>query len=230
MALCPYCHDEATKGAMPEHEQRALKSAPHNIRQGYAEGLLKVTQDHCTLVVGSCDIVNDGAAILVNEEVLVGLEIVDGQLTLSITLYDENDNLLLCIHRNEWISGDPMVWDLEADHQKLLIRQRLGDVRLRLRVSDPMSLTALLWREGNRIDIRPTGVSIDGIKVQGVGFDELCFVGARIHVKEAGVSLEPDPRFGESMIVSWPDRHIRRHKGLQALARLHDAHPEARSL
>src|ERR1700737_1556469 len=40
MVLCPLHHDQATKGAMPELEQRQMKSAPPNIQQGHALALL----------------------------------------------------------------------------------------------------------------------------------------------------------------------------------------------
>src|SRR5438876_516481 len=49
MVLCPNHHDQATKGAMPEDEQRRYKSSPHNIERGYVDGLLTVNQRYCAV-------------------------------------------------------------------------------------------------------------------------------------------------------------------------------------
>ena len=38
MVLCPLHHDQATKGAMPEAEQRRFKAKPYNVQRGLAQG------------------------------------------------------------------------------------------------------------------------------------------------------------------------------------------------
>ena len=44
MTLCPLHHHEATVGGLTEEEQRRSKDDPANIRHGYVEGLLRVTE------------------------------------------------------------------------------------------------------------------------------------------------------------------------------------------
>jgi len=36
------------------------------------------------------------------------------KLELSVKLYNQNDQLPVHIENNEWISGDPIPWDLES--------------------------------------------------------------------------------------------------------------------
>jgi hypothetical protein len=54
MVLCPNHHVKATKGAMPEAEQRALKANPWNIRHQMAKGPLAVHQDYCAVSLAQC--------------------------------------------------------------------------------------------------------------------------------------------------------------------------------
>jgi len=86
----------------------------------------------CALDFGSCQFVNDGVHAQVDGEPLLSLANEGGRLSLSVSLYDDEDNALAIIENSEWVSGDASVWDLEADYQRLVIRQRAGEVRLRL--------------------------------------------------------------------------------------------------
>src|SRR4051794_24329854 len=54
LVLCPNHHDECTKGAATEGEQRAWKQEPFNVTRGYAEGLLKGNDQCVALDCGSC--------------------------------------------------------------------------------------------------------------------------------------------------------------------------------
>ena len=68
MVLCPLHHDQATKGAMPEAEQRVLKTTPFNIERGHARGLLEVKQDYCAADLGSITMVGEGVFLSINRE------------------------------------------------------------------------------------------------------------------------------------------------------------------
>ena len=48
------------------------------------------------------------AALVSIDEVLVGLRIDEGMLKFSVTVYDRDDQLLVKIEDNEWVSGDPL--------------------------------------------------------------------------------------------------------------------------
>ena len=142
MVLCPNHHWEVTSGAMLEDEQRRYKTQPFNMARGYADGLLKVNQSYCAIAVGSCELINDAAVVLVDGESLLSLAVSEERLAISVTFYDENDRLLLLIDKNEWVTGDPAIWDVEAAHQRLTIRMKPRDVRLSVDASvEPMRLS-----------------------------------------------------------------------------------------
>jgi len=219
MVLCPNHHWEVTSGAMLEEEQRRYKARPFNIARGFADGLLKVNQTYCAIVAGSCELINDAAVVLVDGESLLGLSVVDERLNISVTLYDEEDRILLLIHQNEWLTGDPAVWDIEAAHQKLVIRMKPRDVRLSIDASvEPMRVQASLRKAGQRIDFRPRGIEINGV-VQGAGVECLGLVGVRIVVDTASgtVGLDPDPRYGRGKLISHEVRLERIRRGIEAL-------------
>jgi hypothetical protein len=189
MVLCPNHHWEVTSGAMLEEEQRCYKAQPFNIARRFADGLLKVNQTYCVIAVGSCELINDAAVVLVDGESLLGLSIVEERLNISVALYDEEDRLLLLIDQNEWLTGDPAVWDIEATHQKFVLRMKPRDVRLSIDASvEPMRVQASLRRAGQRIDFRPKGIEINGV-VKEAGMSALGLVGFRIVIDTAAAQL-----------------------------------------
>jgi hypothetical protein len=107
MVLCPNHHWEVTSGAMLEEEQRHHKARPFNIARGFADGLLKVNQTYCVIVVGSCELINDAAVVLVDGESLLSLSIIDQRLAISVTLYDEEDRVLLLIDQTNGLLVTP---------------------------------------------------------------------------------------------------------------------------
>ncbi|MEJ0062551.1 MAG: HNH endonuclease signature motif containing protein [Alphaproteobacteria bacterium] len=105
MVLCPNHHDQATKGAMTEAEQRKFKASPRNIQDGLAKGRLAVRQNYCAASFGSVTVVGEGPFLRMADEDIIEFSLgEDGNLELSIKLYSENDDLLLKIERNEWTS------------------------------------------------------------------------------------------------------------------------------
>jgi hypothetical protein len=117
MVLCPTHHDEFGS-AVPEAKQRTYKSRPYNIQHGLAGGLLRVNQDYCAINLGSLTVVNQGPILSIDGEVLLALRVDEGMLKLSLTVYDREDRLLVLIEDNEWLSGDPLPWDIEALREK----------------------------------------------------------------------------------------------------------------
>jgi hypothetical protein len=222
MVLCPNHHWEVTSGAMLEDEQRRYKTQPFNITRGYADGLLKVNQSYCAIAVGSCELINDAAVVLVDGESLLSLSVFDERLAISVTLYDENDRLLLLIDKNEWLTGDPAVWDVEAAHQRLTIRMKPRDIRLSVDASvEPMRLRASLRKAGQQIDFKPRGIEINGV-VEDAGVRYLGLVGLRIVIDTASATalLDPDPRYGQGRLISDANRIERIRKGVEALQQL----------
>jgi hypothetical protein len=80
---------------------------------------------------------------------LLSIEVSENRLELSVRLYDQKDNLVAEIDNNEWISGEPLPWDLESRFQWLRIRRKLKDIALEIDATTyPLDLRADLWRKG----------------------------------------------------------------------------------
>src|SRR5712692_7936645 len=75
MVVCPNHHDQCTKGAILEPEQRSWKAKPFNIERGYVDGQLKINQSYCAVACGSCLMVNDGTQVRIDGEPLLSLSL-----------------------------------------------------------------------------------------------------------------------------------------------------------
>jgi hypothetical protein len=174
MVLCPTHHDQATKGAMPEAEQRHYKSNPENIRRGFAKGPLEVRQDYCAAEIGSVTVVGEGTFLRIAGEDIFGMHMGTGNLEISLRLYNERDELLMEIDRNEWISGDPLPWDIEADWQFLVLRERARQISVSLNAKTiPLEFRAELWRGGTRAVFDKSGISLTSKTRSGLGIQIL---------------------------------------------------------
>lgn len=204
MLLCPNHHYEATVEAMTLEEQKKLQADPINIKNGFVEGYLKVNHSVPVFQVGNCVYIGDGEFILVDGESLLSFSVKDGKLFLSMKCYDENDTLIAEIKDNEWISGNPLPWDLESRFQSLKIRRKLRDIQLEIDVKRfPMKIRADFWRKNQNISVNQNGIFINGV-VKNSGFSNLGFVGMRIFIDtvEKKASLDLDPRFERAKMIS----------------------------
>jgi hypothetical protein len=184
MTLCPNHHDQATKGAMPEPEQRDLKANPWNIRHQMAKGLLAVRQNYCAVGFGTVSWVGEGVCLRIDSEDILGLALDDGNLAVSLRLFSQTDDLLVEIVRNEWVSGDPLPWDIEAEWQRLTIRNRARNISLSLNAKVvPLELRGQFWRNGKYIECNKDGISIGVDQAKGkVSLQELSEYGGPLEI------------------------------------------------
>lgn len=131
MVLCPNCHDMATRGGLSVEEQRRFKSRPHNVRKGYAAGIVSVPWNVPVLSLGGTLFVNDGTMLAFKGTPVLAASLNEASgLELSLDLEDREGRTIAIVERNEWVSGDASVWDLECGYRWLKIRARkLSDSR-----------------------------------------------------------------------------------------------------
>jgi hypothetical protein len=191
MALCPNHHDQATKGAMPEPEQRALKAKPWNMRHQMAKGLLAVRQNYCAVSFGAVSWVGEGPCLRIDGEDIFGLTLDDGNLAVSLRLFSQDGEQLVEIVRNEWIAGDPLPWDIEADWQRLAIRNKARNISLSLNAKAvPLELRAQFWLNGKQIECSPDGVTISVAQSKGkVVLQELSVVGSPLEIVAESINI-----------------------------------------
>jgi len=180
MAVCPNCHFEATSGALTEERQRYHKEHPFNIARGLAKGQLTINGVDLRVVLGGNEFVGGGDLLLVNDKPIISLEMNDwGSLDLSVSLCDKSGKTLLEIHRNEWLSSDPLPWDIEASHQVLHVRRKEGRVSLNLDCrSSPVELRGSFWGDGRLFQIDSKSIIADrtGLRTGFIGstFERTC--------------------------------------------------------
>jgi hypothetical protein len=217
MVLCPLHHDQASKGAMTEKEQRA---APVNVGQGRVSGLLAVKQDYCAAQFGTVTAVGEGPFLHMGGEDLLCLDLGPKCLDISLKVYNEADELIAEIRRNEWIAGDPLPWDIEAHWQKLVIRDRARSIVLDLDAKQIPTRIAGLFRRGHRaVEVGKLGVTIPRTQAGETQFEfrDLAFAGATLEIDERGFSTTGQ---GDERIVSWPEPRERLWKAAQEWRRI----------
>jgi len=210
MLLCPNCHDMATKGSLKEPKQRQFKEQPFNRKHGYAKGKLWVDAPGGTILLSSTNLVGQGCFVSVGPTCLVRIEVGDeGNLELYLALYDKTDKLLIDVDRNEWKTGDPTFWDLEADHQFLKLRSKPYDVLLEINAKEsPLRVRAQLWYHGTRIDCKPSRIVMDTPNTKGMVIQSGSLRGSRVAVSADGLAsgivpmnVHPDdPLFGGNAV------------------------------
>ena len=216
MVLCPLCHDAATKGALPESDQWDYKRSPYNIERELVDGSLAINQDYCAVAIGSTLLVGERPFVKINGEKLLSISVDGaGHLQVSLTIYDERDELIAVIEQNEWVSGDPLPWDIEADFQYLRLRRKLRDIAFEIDArNEPVRLRATLWRGGEKVSLGPRTISIGASEPSGIA--SLGLVGLGIELDDSGTHLTPDERLPGGRFVSQPTDEGRLKESLKA--------------
>lgn len=225
MCLCPNCHHEATVGAIQNLDQRYLKNHPFNIRHSKAKGQLVLNQRQLVLEIGSTQFVNDHPIISIDNENILQIRLNSfGRIDLSLSLYDSNNNLLLEIVDNEWVSGDFMPWDIEYGFQWITIREKKGKINLSIDARlFPVSLHGHLYYNEQQIDFRRDGIYF---KKQNTSFGNLCLVGCGINIDSANMSvtMTPHPIYNQMYFVSESNVTKRISDGLFAFEKMRDGY------
>ena len=226
MLLCPIHHHEATVGAMLEEEQWNYKKNPYNIENGFVQGQLKVNQTTPVVNIGNSQFIGIGDFLVVDGENLLSLRINEGKLEVSIKLYDQNDILVADIRNNEWISGNPLPWDMEASFQLLKIRRKLRDIEFSLDArTEPIDLRADMWRKKQNFQLRSNEIFFNGVKTN-ITLSNMCYVALRLEADTTknSFSIVPDSRFGKGKLIVYPNKQERIRRGLLAWKKLSCAH------
>src|SRR5262249_32200160 len=106
MVLCPNCHQQASRGAMTAEETRRHKGQPYNRLHCHTGGMLTADHGLCAVEAGRIVLIAQGDLIRVDGEPLLGISRgPQGGLEFSLALYDQDDQLLVRIERNEWVAG-----------------------------------------------------------------------------------------------------------------------------
>jgi hypothetical protein len=73
----------------------------------------------------------------IHGEEILSLSLGTKNLEISLKLFSESNELLVQIDKNEWITGDPLPWDIEANWQTLALRERAHKISISLDAKNP---------------------------------------------------------------------------------------------
>lgn len=223
MALCPIHHHQCTVGALDTAQQRAAKASPFNIQRGLAEGQLMTPSTVIAIAAGSIDFIGAGFKFLVDDESLLGIRSdIDRRLLLSTTVYSQSDELLMQVHDNEWLAGDPLPWDLEYRYNYLRLRSRARQIDLEIDARQtPVAVSGTFWRKGHAFTITPQTLTCDG-HAKNVSFAHLAMIATTLQIESAtgNVKMLPNARLGGGRLLSWSDRMERLQKGIDGFNKL----------
>jgi hypothetical protein len=223
MVLCPLHHDQATKGALPEARQREFKAQPENIRRGRAKGLLAINQDYCAAELGSVTVVGEGPFLKIRDKELLSFYVGNENLEISARLYGASGELLVEIDRNEWVSGNPLPWDIEADWQRLTLRERIRNVNLMIDARKiPMEVRGEFWEGEGHFVITPREIrmGIAGEPPTRMGVAELALVGFVLQIDPDKRVVNMSPNRENALLISWPNRRERLYRARDAWRRI----------
>ncbi|MGA2766732.1 MAG: hypothetical protein ABSF24_00230 [Candidatus Bathyarchaeia archaeon] len=218
MLLCPFpCHYKATHKVMTKKEQLFYKSNPYNIKQGFVQGQLEVNQNIPIVNVGTSQIIGTGDLVAIDGENLLSLNINKNRIEISATLYDQQNRLAAKIMNNEWVSGNPLPWDLESGFQWLKIRRKKRDIELEIDArAYPINMLANIWKNQHNLRFSPKQIIWESAKTH-VRFAHKCFVAMKIEAETTNstFTLSPDPRIGTFAVITDLNRKKRIRRGLK---------------
>ncbi|RWR15815.1 hypothetical protein D8Y23_15275 [Microbacterium enclense] len=167
--LCTRHHTEAT-GAVPMLPDKMVREAnddPANLHAGItAPTLLHYSSEPITIVMGNTTVKGHPGrecwALGVDGNGLLGFRFEDDRYLLSLSLFDQNNRLLLRIDDNE-LTHRSDAYDVERTGNSLIVRQRRGHILLHLEFTPPTQVKVVsgrLWWNGASILFNRRGMVV----------------------------------------------------------------------
>ena len=160
MTVCSRCHDIITSGVIPYEEQKILKKNPLNKSKNHVNGEIFLRRN--TVTIGNSKFRCNGPLIVVDgEPIIVTTHDLDGNVLLTLSLYDEDNNLLIKIVENEWIVRPSDTWDLESSPRKIVLRQQSKNISLEICLIDnDLKLIGKFWKNGHLVKTKAEGIVV----------------------------------------------------------------------
>jgi hypothetical protein len=159
--LCDMHHREKTNGLLPLEGVIAANQEPYNLRQGVSKPYdLHYSGTECETIIGSNKFttrdLGDGtfsAPLVIDGVPIVAFVLSDGHLLLNLLLFDDDNNLVLQIERNE-LQYSVSPWDIKLRGRNLVIR-----------AAERKILVDIVFEVPNRIVIRRGRLLLNGVEI-----------------------------------------------------------------
>jgi len=187
--LCVQHHREKGNGLLTSAMIEAANKNPHNLREGVSRPYdLHYSGDECEILVGgnsfSTKVGGYGTVLLavsVDNTPLLAFVLGDGHLLLNLNVFDEYNQLVLCIGNNQLLQSSGN-WDIQLVGQNLVVREAERKILIDISFEPPGRIVinrGRFLRNGVEILVRP-----DRAVVANTGFT--CFGN---HFRSQGVSM-----------------------------------------
>ena len=167
MVLCPTCHHSIE--SYPEIYQQKLKANPYNKDNTNPSGKIIIAQSFCAIDTGSIFLIGDGP--VVRSKNVNYIEVYcneDDMLEISLQLFNENNENVIKVVRNEWVTGNAQLWDLEfiSASKVLKIKEKKGLTNLEINVKNiPVTIKGELWIDGKPLKLASNGITYNNISL-----------------------------------------------------------------
>lgn len=217
--LCPTHHAEKTRGLLPVERVHAANEAPVNLRTGATTPwTLHYDGSRCEVIIGGNQFsatTIDGDQVLVplmiDGEPLILFRVEDGHLLLSLSVYDELNQLVLRIEDNELVLVVGAAWDFEFAASRLIIRNAPRAIRIDVAFEPPARVIVhrgCFMRNGLCVVVEPDGFSVPnvGAYFRNCGMNGVS-AGIILGMEDQGLAAawqhEVPPRASESVLRRW---------------------------
>jgi hypothetical protein len=159
--LCDMHHREKTNGLLPLERVMAANREPFNLRQGVSKPHdLHYSGNECETIIGSNKFatrdIGDGtfsASVVIDGVPIVAFVLSDGHLLLNLQLFDDFNNRVLVIDKNELVySTSP--WDIKLTGRNLVIR-----------AAERKILIDIVFEVPNKVVIRRGRLLFNGVEI-----------------------------------------------------------------
>lgn len=187
--LCPTHHREKTNGLITLDMVERANENPFNLRKGVSTPYgLRLTGTQAITIIGNNRFYHPLNLpffwpLVIKDEVLIGYHIVDGQLFLTLKIYDKNNSLLFWVLDNE-LQYKTGLWDVNFVGSTLSIRERPRKYIIQISFNSPHTIVIERGRfiyDGLEVNMKldkvilPGNISLTGCTffqcIGGIGID-----------------------------------------------------------
>jgi len=197
--LCDRHHREKTNGLLPDATVKEANANPYNLQKGVSPPYdLHYDGKSCEIEIGSNRFTLETTKelsvlvpIMIDGVPILAFIIQDSHLLLNVTLYDENNDIVLKINNNQLFYSTTS-WDIQLVGQNLIIRDGSHKILVDIVFDVPNRIQVnrgRILRNGVELLIRPNGVIISNNGTQFSGaVMENCPVGFLIGPHDPPIS------------------------------------------
>lgn len=129
--LCPLCHAKKTSGKIPQYIVEAADKTPFNLRNTLtSKDRLYLQGNTISVIIGNNEFakLDDGNGtflipVLIINKPIIEVVLNNNIISLNMSIYDRNDNVILSIIENELQAGTG-VWDFTYEGTTVIIREK----------------------------------------------------------------------------------------------------------